>query len=99
MRVVRVADLKNRLSQYLREVREGGEILIKDRNVPIAKIVPLGLADDMEVEMRALIAAGKLRPPTQKATRAFWNAFWATPAPDVPPERMVSALVANREER
>ena len=41
MRSASIADLKNNLSRYLRHVRRGEEILIRDRNVPIAKIVPL----------------------------------------------------------
>ena len=35
-----VAELKNRLSAYLREVRNGGEVVVLDRTQPIAKIVP-----------------------------------------------------------
>ncbi len=98
MRVVNVADLKNRLSQYLREVREGEEILIRDRHVPIAKIVPLVRTEEIDAEMQALIAAGRLRPPERKPTKAFWNAFWVMPAPRIPLKRMVDAVVADREE-
>ena len=38
---VQIAQLKNGLSLYLRKVREGTEILITDREKPIARIVPL----------------------------------------------------------
>lgn len=37
-----VADLKARLSEYLREVRAGGEVEVFDRDQPIARIVPYG---------------------------------------------------------
>lgn len=37
---VRVAELKSKLSEYLRSVRQGSEIIIKDRDTPIAKLVP-----------------------------------------------------------
>ena len=37
---VKVAELKSKLSEYLRSVRQGSEIIIKDRNTPIAKLVP-----------------------------------------------------------
>jgi prevent-host-death family protein len=40
MRSTNIADLRNRLTQYLREVRAGEEIIVRDRNRPIAKIVP-----------------------------------------------------------
>lgn len=94
MRTVNVADLKNGLSKYLREVRGGEEILIKDRNMPIAKIVPLADTDDLDAETLALVAAGKLRPGKGKLPESFWS----TPAPRIPLKRLVAAVVADREE-
>jgi prevent-host-death family protein len=41
MKKVGVADLKAKLSEYLRGVRKGGEITVFDRDQPIARIVPL----------------------------------------------------------
>ena len=40
MKSVRIADLKSRLSQYLRHVRGGRTLTVLDRNTPIAHIVP-----------------------------------------------------------
>ncbi|MEJ7757971.1 MAG: type II toxin-antitoxin system prevent-host-death family antitoxin [Gemmatimonadaceae bacterium] len=37
---VGVADLKAKLSEYLRTVKRGEEITVSDRNEPIARIVP-----------------------------------------------------------
>jgi prevent-host-death family protein len=37
---VRIADLKARLSEHLRSVRNGGTITVLDRDTPIARIVP-----------------------------------------------------------
>jgi len=37
---VKIAELKSKLSEYLRSVRRGNEIVIKDREMPIARIVP-----------------------------------------------------------
>ena len=37
---VRVADLKNRLSEHLRKVRAGRSVTVLDRTTPIARIVP-----------------------------------------------------------
>jgi prevent-host-death family protein len=37
----KVAELKARLSEYLRAVRNGHEVTIYDRETPIARIVPL----------------------------------------------------------
>jgi prevent-host-death family protein len=41
MKTVRIADLKARLSEYLRSVRRGETITVLDRNTPIAQIVPI----------------------------------------------------------
>ena len=41
MKTVMIADLKNRLSAYLREVRGGEEILVADRDTPVARLVPI----------------------------------------------------------
>lgn len=37
---VGIAELKSRLSEYLREVRRGVVITVLDRQLPIARIVP-----------------------------------------------------------
>jgi len=41
MTMVRIAELKAKLSEYLHRVRGGQEVTILDRTVPIAKIVPI----------------------------------------------------------
>jgi antitoxin (DNA-binding transcriptional repressor) of toxin-antitoxin stability system len=37
---VRIAELKARLSEHLRSVRNGGTLTVLDRDTPIARIVP-----------------------------------------------------------
>ena len=37
---VKIAELKARLSEYLRIVRRGHEVTVYDRNEPIARVVP-----------------------------------------------------------
>ena len=41
MKTVRIAELKARLSEYLRAVRRGETIAVLDRETPIAQIVPV----------------------------------------------------------
>ena len=41
MKQVRIAELKARLSQYLRAVRQGETIVVLDRETPVAQIVPV----------------------------------------------------------
>ena len=38
---VRIADLKARLSEHLRSVRNGGTVTVLDRDTPIARIIPV----------------------------------------------------------
>ena len=37
---VRIADLKARLSEHLRSVRNGGTLTVLDRDTPVARIIP-----------------------------------------------------------
>lgn len=41
MKRAKIAELKNNLSQYLDHVRAGGTVVVLDRTVPVARIVPL----------------------------------------------------------
>jgi prevent-host-death family protein len=41
MKIANVAELKNRLGEYLARVQEGQEIEVRKRNVPIARLVPI----------------------------------------------------------
>jgi len=62
MRSVNVAELKNSLSRYLTYAKQGEEIVVRDRNLPVAKLVPLSVAETSKEEL-ILVAAGKLRLP------------------------------------
>src|SRR5437867_10367840 len=65
MKAVNVAELKNRLSHYLRIVRRGQPILVRDRDRVIARIEPAGeggaVGDDDAARLADLEARGILR--------------------------------------
>ena len=42
MRTVTIADLRNNLSRYLREVRQGRDFTVLSRDVPVARLSPVG---------------------------------------------------------
>ena len=65
MRTVNIGDLKARLSAHIQLVRDGEEVLVCDRNQPVARIVPCHLEDRSEQEQR-LVARGVLAPPLKK---------------------------------
>lgn len=51
MKSVNIAELKNRLSAYLSFARNGEEIVIRDRNLPIAKLIPFPAGNAAEDEI------------------------------------------------
>ncbi len=42
MKAVKIAELKDHLSEHLRAVERGSEVVVTDRNRPIARIIPIG---------------------------------------------------------
>jgi prevent-host-death family protein len=51
-----IREVKNRFSQYLRRVKKGEAILITERNVPVAKLVPV--QDQEQLSVLALVEQG-----------------------------------------
>jgi prevent-host-death family protein len=62
MRSVNIAELKNQLSKFLTFAKGGEEIIIRERNLPVAKLVPFSSEEATEEEL-LLVAAGKMRMP------------------------------------
>ena len=93
MRSTNIADLRNRLTQYLQEVRAGEEIVVRDRQRPIAKIVPFTVDED-EVDDAALIASGQMR----KGSGTLPPSFWKARRPRISPRVAVAAVSADRDE-
>jgi prevent-host-death family protein len=94
MRTVNIADLKNNLSAHLERVRAGEELLVKDRNRPIARLVPLTSGEDLDAEELELAATGIVRLPSGSLP----DSFWKMPAPRVSFEDAVSAVTSERDE-
>ena len=88
MKTVNIGTLKNQLSAYLRHVRNGEEIIVRDRDVPVARIVPYRLANVTEEEAQ-LVTTGILKLPEQEMD---WDAFWALPRPSVSDEATKEAI-------
>jgi prevent-host-death family protein len=53
MKQVRIAELKARLSEYLRAVRRGESIAVLDRDTPVAHLVPVRERTALRVRMPA----------------------------------------------
>jgi prevent-host-death family protein len=57
-----VAQMKAKLSEYLRQVKSGGEVVITERGIPVARLVPLESDERRATREERLIRAGLLRP-------------------------------------
>lgn len=99
MKTVQIGDLKNHLSAHLRDVRKGEEIIVRDRNEPVARIVPY-VPESIEEQEKLLIARGVLKPPKNRAAdRDTWvKEFLAKPRPKVSREAIIRAILEEREE-
>ncbi len=95
MKTANIAELKNRLSNYLADVKRGEEILISDRNKPIAKIVPLQNTGDFSAEELALASAGILRLPENQNLP---ESFWKEKRPNLNGETAIKAVIDERNE-
>ncbi|MGB7070605.1 MAG: type II toxin-antitoxin system prevent-host-death family antitoxin [Pyrinomonadaceae bacterium] len=97
MKTANIAELKNRLSAYLEEVKRGGEVLVSERNVPFAKIVPLRNTDDYDAEEMELVAKGIMSLP--EIDEPLPDSFWEAERPDVPIEKILEIIREERDAR
>ena len=92
MRSVNVAELKNQLSKYLTFAKSGEEVVIRDRNLPVAKLVPFSAEAASEEEL-LLVAAGKMRLPRSSVKL---EELLRIPTGKVPGSEGVQALLEER---
>ena len=95
MRTVNISDLKAHLSAHIQLVREGQEVLVCDRNQPVARIVPIRLEVHSEQEQR-LVTRGVLMPPRKKRPA---SCSWPEPPGNVSDEVMEQVWREEREGR
>ncbi len=70
MKRVKIADLKNQLSQHLRAVEQGAEIEVTDRRRPIVRLVPVRAT---ESQVRIIPAR---RPFAEVRNRRYPRVGW-----------------------
>jgi prevent-host-death family protein len=94
MRTAKISELKAKLSAHIQYVKNGEEVLIFDRNKPVARLVPAGQVEDYDERTLRLIAKGILTPPKMRRPEGYKL--------PVPKGRMISQEVMDqvwREER
>jgi prevent-host-death family protein len=92
MRTVNIGELKNQLSGYLQYVRNGEEVVIRDRSVPVARILPFHHDAGWDQEAQ-LVASGALKMPEQEMD---WALFFADKTGGVSRETAVKAAIDSR---
>jgi len=92
MKTATVSKLKASLSEYLRRVKGGEEVLVTERGRPIAKLSPATSSQTLsrhlaEMERQGLIKLGPGNLP---------KGFWALPRPKDPKGLTVKAVLEER---
>lgn len=65
---VAVTDLRAHLGEWLARAREGDEVVVTDRGIPVARIVGMGSASTLEQLTRQGVIARPRRPARPPAT-------------------------------
>ena len=87
-----VAQLKARLSEYLRQVKGGRELLVTERGVPVARIVPLEPTERRATRRLRLLRSGMIRPGKGRVRKELL----APPAGEMVGGSVLDALLAER---
>jgi prevent-host-death family protein len=94
MKRASISTLRARLSEYLRAVRNGEEVIVTDRGTPVARLAPLAPVEWHDVHLQRLIEAGLVRP----AEGALPDDVWDWPRPEDPEGLSLKALLEEREQ-
>ena len=93
MKTVTVSKLKASLSEYLRRVKAGEEILVTERGLPIARLVPPARAQSLPEHLAEMERQGLIKVGSGKLPRDFWK----LPRPKDPEGLVVKAVLEERE--
>jgi prevent-host-death family protein len=94
MKTATVSKLKASLSEYLRRVKAGEEVVVTERGRTIARLVPAGRSDALSDHLVEMERQGLLRSGSGKLPKAFWK----LPRPKDPKGLVVAAVLREREE-
>ncbi len=95
VKTLNIGELKNQLSGYLQYVKNGEEVVIRDRSVPVARILPFRHGSGWDQEAQ-LVASGALKMPEEEMD---WSQFFLAPAGTVAREIAVEVTIESRGDR
>jgi prevent-host-death family protein len=94
-RTVSVVELKAKLSEQLRQVKSGHELIVTERGIPVARMLPLDDGERRSTRRLRLTRSGALKPGRGKLPATLKR-------PPVGPEHdgkaVVDALLAERND-
>ena len=95
MKTAGIAELKARLSSYLKKVKAGNEVLITERGIPVARLAPLDGERWRKTRRERLARAGLIRLGRGRLPKSFFS----SPLPAASPgPTLLECLLAEREE-
>jgi prevent-host-death family protein len=93
-RTASVVELKAKLSEHLRQVKSGHELIVTERGIPVARILPLDDSERRSTRRLRLTRSGALKPGRGKMPAALKE-----PPPGAPAGiSVVDALLAERRD-
>jgi len=92
MRVTTVSKLRASLSEFLRRVKAGEEVLVTERGRVIARLSPQASRSALPESLRGMEREGLIKLGTGKLPKGFWR----MPRPKDPKGRVMKALLEER---
>jgi prevent-host-death family protein len=89
-----IADVKARLSEFVRRVKAGNEVVITERGVPVARLTGLEVGERRATRRDRLAKAGAVKPGKGRVRRALQ----APPSGEAVGGDVLAALLAERGE-
>ena len=93
MKTATVSKLKASLSEYLRQVKAGEEVLVTERGRPIAKLAPPANSSTLPGHLAEMEKQGLIKLGSGKLPKGFWD----LPRPKDPKGLIVQAVLQERE--
>jgi prevent-host-death family protein len=93
-RTASVVELKAKLSEHLRQVKSGHELIVTERGIPVARMLPLDDGERRSTRRVRLTRSGALKPGRGKLPAALKQ----PPSGRDDGSAVVAALIAERRD-
>jgi prevent-host-death family protein len=89
-----IAEVKSRLSEYVRRVKAGNEVIVTERGVPVARLTGLEAGERRATRRDRLARSGAVKPGKGRVRRTLQ----APPEGEAAGAQVLAALLAERDE-